>query len=46
MSDYKMVEADYSKLDKNLKIVFLVSEFNRNFTRALEEKNEEFLRGK
>lgn len=46
MSDYKMVEADYSKLDENLKIVFLVSEFNRNFTSALEEKNEEFLRGK
>ena len=46
MSDYEMKEADYSALDENLKIVFLTSEFNRNFTLALEEKNEMFLRGK
>ena len=46
MSDYEMKEADYSALDENLKIIFLTSEFNRNFTSALEEKNEMFLRGK
>ena len=44
MSDYKMQQADYSVLDKNIKIVFVTSEFNRNYTSALEEKNESFLR--
>lgn len=46
MSDYKIKEADYSNIDENIKIVFVTSEFNRNYTSALEEKNEEFLRGK
>ena len=46
MSDYKMKEADYSSIDENIKIVFVTSEFNRNYTSALEEKNEEFLREK
>jgi 6,7-dimethyl-8-ribityllumazine synthase len=44
MSDYKMKEADYSILNKNIKIVFISSEFNRNFTESLEEKNELFLK--
>jgi len=44
MSNYKMKKVDYSSLDENLKIVFVTSEFNRNYTSALEEKNEMFLR--
>lgn len=44
MSDYKMIKWDYSSLDKNLKIVFISAEFNRNFTKKLEEINENFLR--
>jgi len=39
-----MKKVDYSSLDENLKIVFVTSEFNRNYTSALEEKNEMFLR--
>lgn len=46
MSDYKMQEANYSTLNKDLKIVFLTSEFNRNYTRALEENNEKYLKEK
>jgi len=46
MSNYKMVEWDYSTLDKNSKIVFISSEFNRNFTQELEEINEKFLKNK
>ncbi|MDD2907193.1 MAG: 6,7-dimethyl-8-ribityllumazine synthase [Candidatus Gracilibacteria bacterium] len=43
MSNYKMQNGDYSKLDKNLKIVFVTAEFNRNFTKALEDINEKEL---
>jgi 6,7-dimethyl-8-ribityllumazine synthase len=39
-----MKQSDYSVLDKDLKIVFVTSEFNRNHTEALEEKNENFLK--
>lgn len=34
---------DLSKIDKNSKIVFVTSEFNRNFTKSLEDKSESFL---
>ncbi|MDD3144520.1 MAG: 6,7-dimethyl-8-ribityllumazine synthase [Candidatus Gracilibacteria bacterium] len=44
MSNYKMQNGDYSKLDKNMKVVFVTAEFNRDFTKALEDINEELLR--
>ena len=44
MSNYKMTVWDYSNLDKNMKIVFITAEFNRNFTKALEDVNEKLLR--
>lgn len=43
MSNYKMQLQDLSKIDKNSKIVFVTSEFNRNFTKSLEDKSESFL---
>ncbi|MDQ7009068.1 MAG: 6,7-dimethyl-8-ribityllumazine synthase [Candidatus Gracilibacteria bacterium] len=43
MSDYKIKKSDYSVLSTSIKIVILTSEFNRNYTSALEEKNIEFL---
>lgn len=43
MSNYKMQLQDTSLLDKNLKIVFITSEFNRDFTKWLEDKSEKFL---
>lgn len=46
MSNYKMQESDYSVLDKNIKIVVLSAEFNRDFTKGLEDKNIEFLNEK
>ena len=46
MSDYKMQKADYSVLDKSLKIAVITSEFNRNYTSALEEKSIDFLKEK
>ena len=42
MSNYKMVEKDYSSLDKNLRIVFISSEFNREFTEKMENINEKY----
>lgn len=44
MSNYKMQLWDYSKLDKNIKIVFVTAEFNRDFTKALEDVNEKLLK--
>jgi len=46
MSDYKIKKNSYSNLNKNLKIVFISAEFNRNYTKALEEINEDFLKEK
>ena len=43
MSNYKMQIWDYSKLDKNIKVVFVSAEFNRDFTKALEDVNEKLL---
>ncbi len=43
MSDYKIGLKDISSLDKNIKIVFITSEFNRNNTKALEEVNQKLL---
>lgn len=43
MSNYKMQNWDYSKLDKNIKVVFVTAEFNRNFTKSLEDINEKLL---
>jgi len=38
-----MLEKDYSKLDKNSKIIFISAEFNRNFTEEMENINEKIL---
>lgn len=46
MSKYKIEKNDYSKIDKNIKIVFVTSEFNRIFTKSLEHANENFLNEK
>lgn len=43
MSNYKIVKNDYKNLDKNIQIVFITSEFNRDFTKSLEDINEKFL---
>lgn len=43
MSNYKMHAWDYSKLDKNIKVVFVTAEFNRFFTKSLEDVNEKLL---
>lgn len=43
MSEYKMQKADYSNLNKDIKIVFISAEFNRNFTKHMEDVNEKFL---
>ncbi len=43
MSKYKIVKNNYSNIDKNIKIIFITSEFNRDFTKALENINENFL---
>ena len=44
MSNYKMQIWDYSNLNKNIKIVFVSAEFNRDFTKALEDVNEKLLK--
>lgn len=46
MSDYKIKENNYSNIDKNIKIVFISAEFNRNYTQDLENINEELLNKK
>lgn len=43
MSNYKMHAWDYSKLDKNIKVIFVTAEFNRFFTKSLEDVNEKLL---
>jgi 6,7-dimethyl-8-ribityllumazine synthase len=43
MSNYKILEKNYSKIDKNSKIIFISAEFNRNFTEEMEKINEEIL---
>lgn len=43
MSNYKMQLSDLSSLDKNLKIVFISAEFNREFTKWLEDKSQKTL---
>jgi len=42
MSNYKIVKNDYKNIDKKIKIVFITSEFNKNYTKTLEEINEDF----
>jgi 6,7-dimethyl-8-ribityllumazine synthase len=43
MSNYKTQVQDLSWIDKNAKIVFVTSEFNRDFTASLEDQSEEYL---
>ncbi len=43
MSKYNIVKNNYDELNKNVHIVFITSEFNRDFTKALEDVNEKFL---
>lgn len=43
MSDYTISKNDYNVLNKKIRIAFVVSEFNREHTKALEETNEKFL---
>ena len=43
MSNYIIKENNYSKLDKNIKIVFISAEFNREYTKQQEEVNEVLL---
>jgi 6,7-dimethyl-8-ribityllumazine synthase len=43
MSNYKIQDADYSKINKDIKIVIISAEFNREYTLGLEEKNITFL---
>jgi hypothetical protein len=44
MSDYRIKLKNISSLDKNIKIVFLSSEFNRSYTKELENINEKLLK--
>lgn len=43
MSTYRQEIKDYSGLDKNIRIAFVTGEFNRAYTKALEDTNAEFL---
>jgi 6,7-dimethyl-8-ribityllumazine synthase len=43
MSNYKTQLQDVSSLNKNAKIVFVTSEFNREFTKSLEDQSEKYL---
>ena len=43
MSNYEIWVKDISKIDKNIKIVFITSEFNSEYTKSLENINEEIL---
>ena len=44
MSNYKMQLQDVTSLPKDLKIVYVTSEFNREFTAWLEDKSSEFFK--
>ncbi len=43
MSDYKIKLQDITKIKKNIKIAFVVGEFNKNYTSQLEKVNKDFL---
>lgn len=43
MSNYKAELQDVSSLNKNAKIVFVTAEFNREYTKSLEDKSEKYL---
>lgn len=42
MSNYKIEKNNYKKLNKKLKIVFITWEFNREYTKKLENINYDF----
>lgn len=44
MSNYKIQKSDYSNIDKDINIVILTSEFNRDLTEKLENINIDFLK--
>lgn len=44
MSTYQQSTKDYSALDKSIRIAFVTGEFNREYTKALEDVNAELLR--
>ncbi len=44
MSNYEIQKSDYKNIDSKIKIVFITSEFNRNYTERLEENNQKVLR--
>lgn len=44
MSHYTLQKKDYSNLNKDIKIVFVSADWNRNYTKALEDINERFLK--
>lgn len=43
MSHYTLKKADYSQLDKNIKVAIITAQFNLNFTQQLEDVNKKFL---
>lgn len=43
MSQYTLEEANYTKLDRNIKIAIITAQFNKNYTDQLEELNKKFL---
>ena len=43
MSNYKIQKSDYSNIKNDIKIVIITSEFNRDLTEKLENKNIDFL---
>jgi len=43
MSHYTLKKADYSTLDKNIKIAIITAQFNLNYTQQLEDINKDFL---
>lgn len=46
MSDYKSPLKDISEIPKNIKIIFITSEFNKDYTSRLEVLNQQFLEEK
>ncbi len=43
MSTYKSEARNYKNVSKDIKIAFVTGEFNREYTKELEDVNEEFL---